>query len=59
MVRADKRNALDNAMFSALADAGEQLKTMSGLRAVVLSGEGASVCAGLDFGSFQDRKSVV
>ena len=53
MVRADKRNALDNAMFSALADAGEQLKTMSGLRAVVLSGEGASFCAGLDFGSFQ------
>ncbi len=53
MVRADKRNALDNAMFSALADAGEQLKTMPGLRAVVLSGEGASFCAGLDFGSFQ------
>ena len=53
MVRGDKRNALDNAMFSALADAGEQLKTMSGLRAVVLSGEGASFCAGLDFSSFQ------
>ena len=33
MVRADKRNALDNAMFSALADAGEQLKTMNGVRA--------------------------
>lgn len=53
MVRADKRNALDNAMFSALADVGEQLKTMSNVRAVVLSGEGASFCAGLDFGSFQ------
>lgn len=53
MVRADKRNALDNAMFRALADAGEKLKTMNGVRAVVLSGEGASFCAGLDFGSFQ------
>ncbi|MHB1090055.1 MAG: crotonase/enoyl-CoA hydratase family protein [Ilumatobacteraceae bacterium] len=53
MVRADKRNALDNAMFSALVDVGEQLKTMSDVRAVVLSGEGASFCAGLDFGSFQ------
>jgi enoyl-CoA hydratase/carnithine racemase len=53
MVRADKRNALDSAMFSALADAGEQLKTMTDIRAVVLSGEGASFCAGLDFGSFQ------
>ena len=53
MVRADKRNALDNAMFSALADVGEQLKTMKDVRAVVLSGEGASFCAGLDFGSFQ------
>lgn len=53
MVRADKRNALDNAMFSALATVGEQLKTMSDVRAVVLSGEGASFCAGLDFGSFQ------
>lgn len=53
MVRADKRNALDNAMFNALADVGESLKTMNDVRAVVLSGEGASFCAGLDFGSFQ------
>lgn len=53
MVRVDKRNALDNAMFSALADAGEQLKSMNDVRAVVLSGDGASFCAGLDFGLFQ------
>lgn len=51
--RADKRNALDNAMFSAIAEAGEQLKSEQGLRAVVLSGDGASFCAGLDFSSFQ------
>jgi enoyl-CoA hydratase/carnithine racemase len=53
MNRPDKRNALDGAMFSALAEAGEQLKTAAGVRAVVLSGEGSSFCAGLDFSSFQ------
>ncbi len=40
-------------MFLAIADAGERLKTEPGVRAVVLSGEGSSFCAGLDFGSFQ------
>jgi enoyl-CoA hydratase/carnithine racemase len=51
--RPDKRNALDGAMFLALAEAGERLKSEPGVRCVVLSGEGASFCAGLDFGSFQ------
>jgi enoyl-CoA hydratase/carnithine racemase len=51
--RADKRNALDNSMFASLAAAGEHLKTVRGLRAVVLSGVGPSFCAGLDFSSFQ------
>ncbi|MDQ3177890.1 MAG: crotonase/enoyl-CoA hydratase family protein [Actinomycetota bacterium] len=51
--RPDKRNALDPAMFAAIAEAGERLKTEDRLRAVVLSGEGASFCAGLDFASFQ------
>lgn len=55
--RADKMNALDPAMFKGLADAGEQLKSMPGLRAVVLSGEGRGFCAGLDFGSFQAMAS--
>lgn len=54
MTRPDKRNALDPAMFTALAQAGEDLKSASGLRAVVLSGEGQAFCAGLDFGSFQE-----
>lgn len=53
MNRPDKKNALDGAMFSGLAAAGERLKSEPGLRAVVLSGEGTSFCAGLDFGSFQ------
>jgi enoyl-CoA hydratase/carnithine racemase len=53
MVRADKRNALDGAMFAALAEAGGRLRSAPGVRAVVLSGEGSSFCAGLDFSSFQ------
>jgi len=52
MVRTDKMNALDNAMFEALVGAGERLKTEKGVRAVVLSGEGRAFCAGLDMGNF-------
>jgi enoyl-CoA hydratase/carnithine racemase len=51
--RPDKRNALDGAMFRALRDAGERLKTEPAVRVVVLSGVGESFCAGLDFTSFQ------
>ena len=51
--RPEKLNALDSAMFRALTDAGESLKDRSDVRAVVLSGEGRSFCAGLDFSSFQ------
>ncbi len=53
MNRPDKRNALDGPMFAAIAAAGDRLKTEPGLRAVVLSGKGASFCAGLDFSTFQ------
>jgi enoyl-CoA hydratase/carnithine racemase len=52
-VRADKMNALDEAMFQAIIDAGTRLKTERGLRAVVISGEGRAFCAGLDMGNFQ------
>lgn len=53
MNRPEKRNALDGAMFRGLADMGERLKTEPDVRVVVLSGEGSSFCAGLDFSSFQ------
>lgn len=53
LTRADKRNALDGEMFAAIAAAGQGLKGRDDVRVVVLSGEGASFCAGLDFGSFQ------
>ena len=52
LIRADKMNALDNAMFDALIQTGERLKTEAGVRAVVLSGEGRSFCAGLDTSNF-------
>jgi enoyl-CoA hydratase/carnithine racemase len=52
LVRVDKMNALDDAMFKALVETGERLKTQKGLRAVVLSGEGRAFCAGLDMGNF-------
>lgn len=50
--RADKRNALDGEQFAAIAAAGERVKAMSGVRAVVLHGVGRSFCAGLDFSGF-------
>jgi enoyl-CoA hydratase/carnithine racemase len=53
LVRADKMNALDEAMFDALIEAGTRLKTERGVRAVVISGEGRAFCAGLDMGNFQ------
>lgn len=57
MVRTDKMNALDDAMFTALVETGEKLRTMKGVRAVVLSGEGRAFCAGLDMGSFGQMAS--
>ena len=56
MVRADKMNALDFAMFDALAETCDRLKREPGLRAVVLSGEGRGFCAGLDTSRFETMK---
>lgn len=50
--RPDKMNALDPAQFDAIIEAGEKLRTMKGLRVVVLAGEGKAFCAGLDISSF-------
>ena len=52
MVRADKHNALDQAMFEGLMNAAEQLAGDVSVRAVVLHGEGKSFCSGLDVASF-------
>ena len=57
LIRADKMNALDNAMFEGILAAGAELATMKGLRCVVLSGEGKAFCAGLDMASFAAMKA--
>lgn len=49
--RPEKRNALDGEQFAAIVEAGESLKGNKKIRVVVVSGEGASFCAGLDLAS--------
>ena len=49
--RADKMNALDDAMFGPIIAAGDHLRAAAGVRAVVLSGAGRAFCAGLDLSS--------
>jgi len=46
--RPDKLNALDIPLIEALVAAGESLARERAIRAVVLTGAGASFCAGLD-----------
>lgn len=52
LTRADKMNALDDAMFEALLATGERLAHDKSVRVIVLSGEGRAFCAGLDMGNF-------
>ncbi|WP_456619213.1 MULTISPECIES: crotonase/enoyl-CoA hydratase family protein [unclassified Bradyrhizobium] len=56
LVRGDKMNALDQAMFDALVAATDRLSKEKGVRVVVLSGEGRAFCAGLDMGRFAAMK---
>jgi enoyl-CoA hydratase/carnithine racemase len=56
MVRADKHNALDQAMFEGLMNAAEQLADDASVRVVVLHGAGKSFCSGLDIASFMAGK---
>ncbi len=51
--RPDKMNALDEAMFTAIAAAGDAVKADPAVRSVVLSGAGRGFCSGLDFASFK------
>ena len=48
LTRPEKHNALDVAMFDAIADAAARVAVEPGVRAVVLHGEGPSFCSGLD-----------
>jgi len=48
LTRADKHNALDVPMFEQIIGAADELASRSGVRAVVLHGDGPSFCSGLD-----------
>ena len=48
LARPDKRNAVNKAMFTELGDATEAAGADSGVRAVLVAGEGPSFCAGID-----------
>ena len=53
LTRADKHNGLDWRMFVAINEAVDEVEAAGDeVRVVVLSGEGPSFCAGLDFKSF-------
>jgi enoyl-CoA hydratase/carnithine racemase len=52
LTRPDKHNALDRAMFEAIAAAAFEVGATPGVRAVVLHGEGPSFSSGLDVASF-------
>jgi enoyl-CoA hydratase/carnithine racemase len=52
MNRPTKRNGLDLPQIEAIIDAGRRVAADATVRAVVLSGEGPSFCAGLDWGAF-------
>ncbi len=52
LTRGDKMNALSFALMDELVAAGESLMGRDDVRAVVLSGEGKSFCAGMDVATF-------
>ena len=51
--RPDKHNAVNLDMFKALAETGKELGGDRSVRAIVLAGDGASFCAGIDLSVFQ------
>lgn len=61
--RPDKHNGMDMAMLQAVRDAARALAQDKSVRAVVIAGEGASFCAGLDvkslFGDDQALRSGI
>jgi len=50
--RPDRRNAVDAEMFLGILEAAAQVRQEPSIRAIVLSGEGAAFCAGMDTSGF-------
>lgn len=57
--RPEKHNGLDPAIFDAIVEVGERVRGDKSIRVVVLSGEGPSFCAGLDFKAFMAGGAAV
>jgi enoyl-CoA hydratase/carnithine racemase len=57
--RADKRNALDLEMFQSIAAAQQQVRQQSGVRVVILQGEGDDFCTGLDVASMMSNRRAM
>jgi enoyl-CoA hydratase/carnithine racemase len=51
LARPEKHNALDQAMFAAIVEAADEVAATTGVRAVVLHGDGPSFCSGIDVSS--------
>ena len=52
LARADKKNAITQAMYAAMSDAAEQARTDDAVRVLLFRGEGDSFSAGNDIGDF-------
>src|SRR5665811_108337 len=57
--RADKRNALNIAMFKAIDKVSRQLRRNRHIRAVIVQGSGEDFCSGLDTKSMMSDKSSI
>jgi enoyl-CoA hydratase/carnithine racemase len=55
--RAEKRNALDMAMFESIDKISRQLRKNRKIRAIIVRGEGVDFCSGLDIKSMMSKKS--
>ena len=57
--RPDKHNGLDYALFRELIATAKKIRKNKSIRAVILSGEGDSFCAGLDFKAVNKTPAMV
>jgi enoyl-CoA hydratase/carnithine racemase len=56
--RAERLNAMDRAMVDGLLEAARHVRTLPGLRVVVMSGEGRGFCSGIDLEALDPAKKA-
>src|SRR4051794_24124771 len=56
--RPDRRNAVNDEMYEGLLRAAAQLRDDASVRAIVMSGEGAAFCAGMDTSGFDRMRAA-